>query len=105
MQWLHTHFSQDDMVRRYADIILNARKQPPMPYRPTLLTDDTRFKLAPWCYLSDEGEVYHDFQGEYLENPADRTLLQHLPVTMKDGAPGQVDALYRAGYLVPLMDQ
>jgi hypothetical protein len=104
LRWLHVNFAQDDMVYRYADVILNARKQPMMPYRPVLFTQETRFQLAPWCYVAENGVVYHDFRGEFLTNEADLALLNRAPVTMQDGAPGQVDALYRAGYLVPLID-
>ncbi len=102
LEWLHTNFSQDDMVRRYADVILNARKLPPLAYRPQLFNDETLFELAPWCYVSASGAVYHDFRGQYISTAADLTLFQRLPVTLKDGLPGQVDALYRAGSLVPL---
>jgi glycosyltransferase involved in cell wall biosynthesis len=104
MEWLHTNFSQDDMVRRYADIILEARKQAPMVYRPTLFTEETQFVLAPWCYVTEDGAVYHDFRGQYISTSADVALLRQTPVRQSDGASGQVDSLYRTGYLVPLID-
>lgn len=104
LEWLHTNFAQDDMVGRYADIILNARKQSPLVYRPTLFSDATQFVLAPWCYVAENGMVYHDFRGQWLSTSRNLALLMRTPVTMQDGTPGQVEALYRAGYLVPLMD-
>ena len=104
LEWLHTNFAQDDMVQRYADIILNARKQSPLVYRPTLFSDATQFVLAPWCYVAENGMVYHDFRGQWLSTSRNLALLMRTPVTMQDGTPGQVEALYRAGYLVPLMD-
>jgi hypothetical protein len=54
--------------------------------------------------MAQNGAVYHDFRGQYISTEADLTLFQRLPVTIKDGFPGQVDGLYRAGYLVPLAD-
>lgn len=102
MSWLHENFSQDAMVRRYAETILNARKGPPLAYQPQLFDDTTQFVLAPWCYVTQNSRVYHDFRAAYISTQADLDLLLRTPVTMSDGASGQVESLYRAGYLVPL---
>jgi glycosyltransferase involved in cell wall biosynthesis len=67
MAWLHQHFDQQTMVETYADIILNTPKYTPMPYQPRLTDYNTQtFRLAPWCYITADKRVYHDFKGDYV---------------------------------------
>ena len=65
LRYLQSHFSQADMVAAYADIILNARKKPRLTYRLPQLADDTLYRLAPWCYISPERGIYHDFRAGF----------------------------------------
>jgi glycosyltransferase involved in cell wall biosynthesis len=101
LHWLHTHFAQSDMVEAYARVILNARKLPPMSFMPQPITEATRFKLAPWCYISRYG-VYHDFRGDYTSDPdlVDPVLDYPAGFTMQDTDAEEVMRLYREGYLV-----
>ncbi len=106
LDYLKAHFQQDDMVQAYADVILNAAGRGPMPYQHTPLTDDTRFVLAPWCYLAPQpGRMYHDFRAEWQTNTPLWTRLQDAPeqgVCAADFAAGEVMRLYTDGWLVPL---
>ncbi len=65
LSYLQSQFSQDAMVSAYANIILRARKRPPLRYRVRHLSNDTRYQLAPWCYIGPEQRVYHDFRGDF----------------------------------------
>ncbi|MYD11196.1 MAG: glycosyltransferase family 4 protein [Chloroflexi bacterium] len=65
LRYLQSQFSQTDMVDSYADIILNARKKPRLTYRMPQLADDTLYRLAPWCYISPERGIYHDFRADF----------------------------------------
>ena len=65
LRYLQSEFSQAAMVSAYADIILRAHKKPPLPYRLPQLGDDTLYRLAPWCAISPERGVYHDFRGDF----------------------------------------
>ena len=66
MQYLKTEFSQAKMVSRYADVILNAVKKPRLTYRIPRLDDETRYRLAPWCFVSERFGIYHDFRNAYF---------------------------------------
>lgn len=96
--WLHTHFTQQDMVEAYAEIILNAHRPQPMPYQPSLTTDATRFVLAPWCYIARDS-IYHDFRAEY-ESDAQLLNWARDGVTLAEN-PDAVMRWVHAGYLVP----
>ena len=67
MQYLQAEFSQGKMVSRYADVILNAVKKPRLTYRIPRLDVETRYRLAPWCYISERFGIYHDFRNAYFE--------------------------------------
>lgn len=101
MRWLHTNFSQADMVAAYADVILNASKLGPMPYLHRAL-NDASFVLAPWCVVQ-ENSIYHDFRGDYSNQPELATRLAVNPdgLKMSDGVDLVLNA-YRDGYLVPV---
>lgn len=64
-QYLKSEFSLEKMVTHYADVILNVQKKPALPYTIPQLTEDTLYRLSPWCYLSEDFGVYHDFRYEY----------------------------------------
>jgi hypothetical protein len=100
MNWLHTNFAQQAMVEAYADVILNARKLPPMPYRHRPIDEKTVFRLAPWCYVAKHG-IYHDFRGDYTGEPELVDLVLDYPdgFTFANGEPEEILRLYREGYL------
>jgi glycosyltransferase involved in cell wall biosynthesis len=108
-RWLHTNFQQSAMVEAYADIILNAKKRGNMPYHFTPITPETRFILAPWCYVSGKG-IYHDFKGTYFDGDGSNELIQ-LVEKYPDGFTFQayirhsIEEWHRDGYLVPLQGQ
>lgn len=101
MEWLHEEFTQAEMVAAYADIILNAKKLPPMQYQHTPLISGTQYIAAPWCYLSERG-VWHDFRGDYNDDPAIMALFDK---NSKTPADFDFDYWYREGYIVPLQEQ
>jgi len=90
-QWLHENFQQADMVQAYADVILNAQKLPPMPYKHEFMTPP--FQLAPWCGVTKRG-VYHDFRAEYN----DARNLSHPARAFSDEQKRWIEE----GYLVPV---
>jgi glycosyltransferase involved in cell wall biosynthesis len=102
--WLQEHFQQDDMVRAYADLILQAAKRGTMPYRFVPITDSTTFQLAPWCYRSGRG-IYHDFRADYCQDAALLNLLGKDDIVLAGSNRDDVLAWYREGYLVPQQGQ
>jgi glycosyltransferase involved in cell wall biosynthesis len=108
-RWLHNNFQQSDMVEAYADIILNAKKRGSMPYHFTSITTETRFILAPWCYMSANG-IYHDFKGKYFKDSGSDELLSVVEkypsgFTFIASIQNRVMEWYREGYIVPLQGQ
>ena len=65
LRYLQSEFSLEAMVTRYADVILQAVKKPRLPYTMPRLTGKTRYRLAPWCCLSEQYGIYHDFRSSY----------------------------------------
>ena len=65
LRYLRSEFSLEAMVTRYADVILQAAKKPRLPYAMPRLAGKTRYRLAPWCCLSERYGVYHDFRADY----------------------------------------
>lgn len=65
LAYLETHFSLEAMVTRYADVILQAVKKPRLPYAIPKFSGKTRYRLAPWCYVSEQYGIYHDFRASY----------------------------------------
>ncbi|GAB4524500.1 MAG: hypothetical protein OHK0046_39300 [Anaerolineae bacterium] len=108
MAYLHTHYSMERQLNAYADAILNAEVVAPMPYVYTGLDEQTRFILAPWCYVTGQG-IYHDFKASYAALKAFMPLFEAFPdgFTWHDAAQysvskAEVMEQYREGYLVPL---
>ena len=109
MSWLHENFQQEAMVEAYADIILNAKKRGDMAYCFNPITPETRFKLAPWCYVSDKG-IYHDFKGTYYDQygwEELRRIVEKYPdsFTFLASIRNRIMEWYREGYIVPLQEQ
>ncbi len=103
LKWLYTHFSQETMVKAYADIILNAQKLAPMPYQHPVFTPKTRWMLAPWCFVS-HGRVYHDFLGEFVADSALAALVYKYPrgFTVKEAKPARLQMWLDEGFVVPV---
>ena len=79
MRYLQSEFSLEKMVTHYADVILNVQKKPALPYTIPQLTDQTRYRLAPWCYLSEQFGIYHDLRAEYQGDQKLIELIQAHP--------------------------
>ncbi len=105
LRYLKADFSLEKMVSRFADVILNAVKKPPINYRLPSLNADTMYKLAPWCYISPRRGIYHDFRAVYQRDDA----LIRLASDQPGGFPGsEVDgarlhAWLDDGYVVPVI--
>ncbi len=104
--YLKSEFSLETMVNRFADLILNAVKKPPLRYRLPQLNDETRYKLAPWCCITQGRGIYHDFRVDCQQNDALIRLANDNP----DGFPGaaaepaQLQAWLDEGYIAPLIE-
>jgi len=91
--WLKIHFNQEDMVKRYADLILNATVAKRMDYIPQAVTT---YQLAPWCCLTERG-IYHDFKATYLWDDSFVNWVQGNGTLTGE----QLQWGYDEGYLVP----
>ena len=101
------YFSLDKQLESYERIIVNASKQPTLRYKPSSISESTRFDLAPWCYHSKAG-VYHDYRGEYSQSAELMNILEHsqtgigLDQVIEAGADwDKLFEWYRQGYLIP----
>ena len=94
------------MVTRYADVILKSRKKPALSYRLPKLSQNTLYRKAPWCYLSERFGIYHDFRASYNEDSLLVSTLRANP----DGFTGKrVDSAtlhdwLDNGYVVPVVN-
>ncbi len=106
LAYLKANFSLAANVGRFADIILSARKRPPLQYRLPTLDDTTRYRLAPWCYESSRG-VYHDFRADYQADDALLRLAREQPDGFRAGAveSGLLRRWLDEGYVVPLVER
>lgn len=105
MHYLKSEFSLETMVSRYADVILKVQKKPSLPYAIPTLTVQTRYRLAPWCYLSEKYGIYHDFRADYHDDQELIDLIQAHP----DGFSGEesdaetVHDWMDNGFIVPII--
>jgi len=109
LAYLKRLYSTARQLRAYEQVIVNAQVRQPMTYQPQAFNDDTRFKLAPWCYRAKTRGIYHDFQAGYADLPRLQALIAAMPegFNLADAEKHamtheQVMAYYRDGYLVPL---
>lgn len=105
LSYLQAHFSQDVMVRAYADVILQARKRPPLLYKVQAFRADMRYQLAPWCVRSHHRGIYHDFRSDYTEDQALLGLLAEHPQGFPGAAAGAQDlhSWLDEGFVVPVI--
>ncbi|MDX1991450.1 MAG: glycosyltransferase family 4 protein [bacterium] len=108
LAYLYAHYSIEKQLAGYASIILNAERSAPLTYQHPTLDEQTRYQLAPWCYLASQG-IYHDFRADYYTGTELRRLIEHYPEgftdadAMRDGLHAdEMMTFYRDGYLVPL---
>jgi glycosyltransferase involved in cell wall biosynthesis len=108
LDYLHSHYRVETQLQRYADAIENAAVLEDLRFEFEPLNGQTRYRLAPWCYLAMRG-IYHDYRADYLDSPALRALVAAFPDGFTIGQAeeygleaGQVDVWQRDGYLVPL---
>lgn len=107
--YLQTHYSIDRQLNAYAEVIENAEVAEPLIYRHPTMGVTTRYRLAPWCYISPERGIYHDYEAAYLNHAGLLRLVAENAAagfTVQDAAPAltpaDVDELYRRGFLIPV---
>lgn len=105
LSYLRAEFSHEAMVNSYADILLNAVKKPPLTYRVPRLTEDTNYRLAPWCYVSPSRGIYHDFLSTFVVDEDLVRLSSNKPAGFNGSAVDQarLDAWLDDGYIVPVV--
>lgn len=93
--WLHSRYQQAEMVRRYEQLILEPTRLPPMvhDYR-----TPQAYQLAPWCYVTQQGRIYHDFLGRA---EAQEALLAALDRGVIPADHPLVPEARAAGWIVP----
>ena len=105
LRYLQSEFPQAVMVAAYADVILRADKKPPLHYRLPRLTDETLYRLAPWCAISPERGIYHDFRGDFQAETDLIRAAQENPGGFSGGsvAAEQLRVWLDEGYVTPLV--
>ena len=106
LNYLKTAFSQEAMVSRFADVILNAVKRPPLHHRLPSLNGETLYKLAPWCYISPKRGIYHDFRACFQMDQELIRLANDHPEGFR-GAALDAESLHAwldDGYIVPIVE-
>ena len=110
LDYLHQNYGIERQLNAYAEVIENAQIATPMVYRHPALTADTRYQLGGWCYVSQSRGIYHDFNADYLNEPALIRAVQQFPdgftqaQAQKMGiSESRFEFLYRACYLVPII--
>jgi len=105
LRYLEAEFSQEAMVTAYADLILGARKRPPLPYRLPQYTDKTLYRLAPWCFIAPERGIFHDFRGDFQAEADLIRAAQTHPAGFSGGsvAAEQLRFWLDEGYVTPIV--
>lgn len=65
-RWLHAHYQQADMVQRYEQLILEPSRLPAMTHA---YQTPQAYRWSPWCYVTPQGQIYHDFLGRMIDHP------------------------------------
>jgi glycosyltransferase involved in cell wall biosynthesis len=107
LDYLHTRYSIQAQLDGYARLILEAEHKGPLAYRYMPLSDQTRFRLAPWCYIGGRG-IYHDFRADYSTDGLLLALLKgcregftFAEAEAHGALSDRVRQWYREGYVVP----
>lgn len=103
MAYLKAHYGIEAQLAAYAKVILETPKKPPLAYRLQPLSAETRYQLAPWCYLHD-GVIFHDYRAEHTAVSPLIHLLQNHPEGFTPRDAGSAEAVaewYKLGYIVP----
>ncbi len=66
-RWLHAHYQQADMVQRYEQLILEPSRLPAMRHAYQM---PQAYRWSPWCYVTPQGQIYHDFLGRMVDHPS-----------------------------------
>ena len=105
LRYLKSEFSLDAMVTGYTDVILNTKKKKPLSYRVPRLTEETLYRLSPWCYISASRGIFHDFRSDYRMDPELIRLSREQPAGFRGGSveAGRLRAWLDDGYIVPLI--
>lgn len=107
--YLQAHYGVQRQWSAYAETILGASLVEPLRYQLEPIHAETQFQLAPWCYRTENGAIYHDFRADYAHSETlERLLSQYagifsLTQAQADGvASVQVQDWLREGYIVPI---
>ena len=105
LRYLRSEFSLEAMVTRYADVILQAAKKPRLPYAMPKFSGKTRYRLAPWCYLSERYGIYHDFRASYQADAQLIDLVKGHPNGFRGDMVDSADlhSWLDNGFVVPVM--
>lgn len=68
-EYIAKKYSFKEMLKRYESVIINAKKLPPLKFKPRhFITPDAKVKLPIWCFLTNN-RIYHDYRYEYTKDP------------------------------------
>jgi len=62
--YIKKRFNFKKMLDHYDRSFMNLAKKPLLKHNTDRNNDFTKFKIAPWCYVSDKG-IYDDYIGNY----------------------------------------
>ncbi|NLI44226.1 MAG: glycosyltransferase family 4 protein [Chloroflexi bacterium] len=102
-------FSLSRQLQSYARIISEAKKRKPPISEPLSIDENTRFALAPWCYLSEKG-FFQDYHARYYDIPSLKELLSLSSVITPEtraycGVQLELAvAWYQLGIIIPIRD-
>jgi glycosyltransferase involved in cell wall biosynthesis len=106
-EFIKRHFGFQRMCQKYANIITNTKKWPPLRFKWAGLDYNVeKFQLAPWCYITGQ-RIYHDFKYKYLSDSKFTRLIEtrkNRPFSIKSAAtygisPNEIMRKYQEGYL------
>ena len=109
LEQILNYFSLEHQLEAYAQIITQAEKLPQLESKTITISPETKFHLAPWCYLATRG-IFHDYHAKYYPIPKLEAWLAEsdtLSFTEKGGRSilwDEMQQWYRMGILVPLTD-
>lgn len=101
------YFSIEAQLEAYAEIITKVQKLPRLEHQTITISLETKFQLAPWCYLSSRG-IFHDYHAKYYSIPeleawlTEEDTLCFSAKTERSISWNAMLDLYRLGILIPL---